>query len=177
MGFHTREVHIHCGLCGHMASVPQEKLIMKWDLDWLTALFVQLLVKLLSSHRQMPFMSTSLSFINKMQSYIQLGKETDTTSGHLRHTRTPCVRFHFSGTLPKKKGTKMYIFSYSVHHCAVASLASYQDTPNNLEVFHCVFINIYIFLFQMFIIAYRCQCDHELESLFQSHLCIQKYEL
>lgn len=60
------------------------------------------------------------------------------------HT-SPCVRFHDSGTLPEKKGTKIYIFIYSVHHCAVASLAGYQDTPNNLEVFLSVFINIYIF--------------------------------
>ncbi len=42
-------VHTDCGLRGHMASVPHEKVIMKWDPDRLTALFVQLLVKLLSS--------------------------------------------------------------------------------------------------------------------------------
>lgn len=63
------------------------------------------------------------------------------------HT-SPCVRFRDSGTLPEKKGTKIYIFIYSVHHCAVASLAGYQDTPNNLEVFLSVFINIYIFYFK-----------------------------
>lgn len=58
---------IHCGLHGHMASVPQEKLIMKWDHDRLTARFVQPWAEPLSGQRQMPFKRTSLSFTNKMR--------------------------------------------------------------------------------------------------------------
>ncbi len=127
----------------------------------------------------MPFMSTSLSFINKMQEgdilYLVRKRNWYNLRAFAAHTDPPVLdsRVH---ALCLKKGTKMYLFSYSDHHCTVASWTGYQDTPNKLE--NCfVFINNYYFLFQMFIITYRCQCDHELQSLFQSQLCIQKYEL
>lgn len=60
------------------------------------------------------------------------------------HTDPPVLdsRVH---ALCLKKGTKMYLFSYSDYHCTVASWTGYQDTPNKLEDFF-VFINNYYFL-------------------------------
>lgn len=60
------------------------------------------------------------------------------------HTDPPVLdsRVH---ALCLKKGTKMYLFSYSDHHCTVASWTGYQDTPNKLEDFF-VFINIFFFI-------------------------------